>query len=203
MEASGHEQEVTPKNQTHHDQIRSAPARSGARQSRGFEQSHQPRRPTRLSSCHRRIRRLVLFRTAFSVEPDSGLTLILSFGIPTTRSWHNQPPPRGRAPVSNRILEAVVLRKGCRQFAKWQRIRTVTSRRICSDSSTGLGSNRRWELLVTQRNHWIHTDRPPCRNVRRQERGHAVGQPAETEFAAWRLLIAIKFQTPRKFQAEA
>ena len=34
MEASGHEQEVTSKNQTHHDQIRSARARSGARQSR-------------------------------------------------------------------------------------------------------------------------------------------------------------------------
>lgn len=86
MEASGHEEEVTPKNQTHHDQIRSAPARTGARQSRGFEQSHQPRRPTRLSSCHRRIRRLVLFRTALSVEQDSSLTLSRSFGIPTTRS---------------------------------------------------------------------------------------------------------------------
>lgn len=128
MEASGHEQEVTPKNQTHHHQIRSAPARSGARQSRGFEQSHQPRRPTRLSSCHRQIRRLVLFRTAFSVEPDSGLTLILSFGIPTTRSWHNQPPPRGRAPVSNRILEAVVLR-------------LPTIRQVATDSHRDLPEN--------------------------------------------------------------
>jgi len=37
MEAPGHEQKVTLQNQTHHYKIRSAPARSRARQNRGFE----------------------------------------------------------------------------------------------------------------------------------------------------------------------
>jgi integrase len=57
----------------------------------------QPKCPTRLPPRHRRVRRLVLFRTAISVEPNGSPALSLSFGIPTTRPWHDQSAPRGRA----------------------------------------------------------------------------------------------------------